>query len=233
MGTHDVLTSSENPNWRTPKWLAQALDEEFGFVLDAAADRFSRIVPDLHFLGPGSDLLDNALCGVGWWDAVASVYLGGVPMHRRAIFVNPPYSRKRYSETRDPAMLIESWVKQAAVEGQHGVVVALLPYSPQTEWWRTYVEGHAGSEDGQPYAHLKAVEVRKFPFRLAFEPPPDYAPKGHGKASGANINNAVVIWRPNSYVEPWTPVARYWLPKHHATRARSVRAASHDQDEHP
>lgn len=217
-----VLASSENPNWRTPTWLAEALDGEFGFLLDAAADPLSRIVPDIHFLGPGSEILDNALCGVGWWQAVESVYLGDIPAARRAIFCNPPYSRKRYKETRDPAMLIEPWVKQMATEGQQGTVVGLIPYSPQTEWWRTYVEGHAGEDDGQPYSHLKAVEVRTFPFRLAFDPPPDYT----GEASGANINNAVVIWRPNRYVEPWCPAHRYWLPAEASRRSR--RAAPRD-----
>lgn len=241
--THEIITSSDNPNWRTPRWLFQALDAEFSFILDAAADPLSRAIPDGHFLGPGSDLLDNALCGVSWWQVVESILFGDTPFltHRRAIFCNPPYSKKRYSETRDPAMLIEPWVKQCATEGQRGVVVGLIPFSPQTEWWRTYVEGHAGSEDGQPYNTLKAVEVRKFPFRIAFDPPPDYVPPRRtkkdgtevdGKASGANINNAVVIWRPNQYVEPWTPSERYWLPyehaQHYATRRGQREAVSGD-----
>lgn len=206
---HDVITSSENPNWRTPRWLVAALDREFGIVLDAAASMVDRVIPDGHFLGPGSELLDNALAGVPWWDIVKSVYLGCVPLPNRAIFCNPPYSRKQ-------KMPIEPWVKMMAETGRDGTVIGVLPYSPQTEWWRLYVEGHSDPDSGQPYSTLKATEIRKFPFRLKFEPPPDYK----GDASGANVNTAVVIWKPGiDYIEPWAPFQRYWIPaEYHAAK---------------
>lgn len=228
---HHAVTSSINPNWRTPRWLVSALDREFGIILDAAADRTSRIIPDGHFLGPGSDLLDDALCGVPWWDVVKSVWVGqphyGAALQSRAIFCNPPYSQK---ENRP----IEPWLKAMADAGQDGTVIGVVPYSQQTEWWRVYVEGHDG-DDGQPHSHLKATEVRKFPFRIKFDPPPDYvAPRKtkadgtdvDGKASGANVNTAIVIWRAdNGFVEPWTPYARYWVPPEFYDQSRRHRRA--------
>jgi hypothetical protein len=229
---HDIITSSENPNWRTERWLVQALDREFGIILDAAADLTNRVIADGRFLGAGSDLLENALCGVPWWDVVRSVYVGheggagpvtgGAPWWARAIFCNPPYSRKQN-------LPIEPWVKQMATEGLEGTVIGVLPYSPQTAWWRTYVQGQQGEEDGQPYSHLKATEVRKFPFRLKFDPPADYT----GKASGANVNTAIVIWRAqNGFVEPWIPYERYWVPAEfydHARRDRRPKALRADR----
>ena len=59
----------------------------------------------------------------------------------------------------------------------------LFPFSPQTRWWRKYVVGDM----------YRATEIRRFPFRLKFEPPPDY----EGDAPGANINTVVAIYKMN------------------------------------
>lgn len=196
--THEIITSSLNPNWRTPDWLYHALDGEFGFILDCAAQASDSKCPD--WLGPGG-VIDDALCGVPWWDLAAAVYQGSIPLQRRALFVNPPSSRKTYEQTRDRSMLIESWLPVIAEAGQRGTVAAILPYSPQTEWWRSYVESdHPGG---------RATEVRKFPFRVAFDPPAGY----EGDATGSNINQVVVIWKPTSaFAGPWAPLCRYWIP---------------------
>lgn len=174
-----------------------ALMSEFDLVLDAAADPASAVCP--MYLGPGG-VFEDAL-KISWWDIVLN------PSRGAAIFCNPPYSRKQN-------MPIEPWVHAMARAGRDGIVIGVIPYSPQTIWWRTYVEGQT-DDTGQPHAHLKATEVRKFPFRLAFDPPPDYV----GKASGANVNTAVVIWRPSSaFLEPWAPFARYWCPAEYHAR---------------
>lgn len=220
--SRQILASSENSNWRTPKWLGQALHREFGFVLDAAATADDRIC-DLPFLGPGSQWLEDGVCGVSWWDVAGAIHYQS-ELERRAIFVNPPYSLKRYSEsikagTPDRSMLIETWAEQAANDGMRGTVVGVLPYSPQTDWWRSYVES--------PNPKHRAVEIRRFPFRLQFEPPPDYTPKARedgtpGKASGANVNSAIVVWSPlaQEFGEPWQPPSRYWVPAEYHARNR-------------
>jgi hypothetical protein len=223
MGTHDVITSSENPNWRTPKWLARALNREFYLALDAAADATCSVVPGNGWLGPGSTWLEDGVCGVSWWDVVETSHGKHSDNERRAIFVNPPYSIKRYRASvkagqPDPAMLIETWVKQASLDGSRGTVVGVIPYSPQTEWWRGYVE----SQDPK----RRAVEIRRFPFRIAFDAPDDYAPQGtyedgtRGKASGANVNTVIAIWSPRGaeYVEPWQTPCRYWVPRQYYAR---------------
>ena len=191
--THAALTSSVNPNWRTPQWLFDALHREFKFVLDAAANPEDTKCE--HWLGPGSSLLDDALCGVSWWDAAIDAWKGWEsPLIKgSAIFLNPPYSR-------DEGMGITPWVEMAARMGEVGAVVGLVPFSPQTKWYRQYIMGDT----------YRATEVRRFPFRLKFDPPPDYT----GKASSANVNTVVVIWKPTEdYVGPWAPFERYWSPE--------------------
>lgn len=197
---HNAITSSINPLWRTPRWLVAALDREFRILLDCAASEEDRTTT--YFLGPGSSILDDALCGVSWWDAAASVYTD--PVERGALFVNPPYSQ-------DLHLPIAPWIRQAAIEGQCGTVIGIVPLSPQTEWWRTYVESTGA---------YRATEVRKFPFRLKFEPPADYV----GKAPGANVNTAVVIWKPTAEYQtgPWAPLCRYWVPDEYPGRRVAV-----------
>lgn len=61
--------------------------------------------------------------------------------------------------------------------------------------------------DPNKFPVTRATEVRLFPYRLKFE-----APEGHeGSTSGANVNTAIVIWKPTKgFVEPWSPAFRYW-----------------------
>jgi phage N-6-adenine-methyltransferase len=201
--THAVLTSSVNPNWRTPSWLYEALAREFRFVLDAAADPES--AKCAYWLGPGG-LLDNALCGVSWFEVARSVCFGG---NELAIFLNPPYSRKLN-------LPIAPWVEQCALEGEQGTVVAILPFSPQTKWWRKFVVGDMH----------RATEIRKFPFRLKFEPPPDYV----GDATGANVNSVVAIWKPTAEYQNgiWVPHERYWIPENYPGRRELYTAKDDD-----
>lgn len=185
--THKILTTSEEPNWRTPSWLQEALKREFDIRLDAAATASDTIAGD--WFGPGSGM-DDALAIEAWGAFVAP---------REAIFCNPPYSRKL-------KMPITPWIARMAEEGQHRTVIGLIPYAPQTRAWRRYVVG---------FEH-RATEIRKFPFRLKFEPPEGYVSKAKdGKTHGANVNTAVVIWKPTGEYPkalPWGPFERYWVP---------------------
>ena len=181
--THAALTSSKSSNWRTPQWLFDALDREFHLVLDAAADESNAKCP--LYLGPGG-VLEDALCGVPWFDIVEQVHGTHGP-----IFLNPPYTQQKP---------IGPWVEQAAVQSERGSIIAIFPFSPQTRWWRKYVVGDM----------YRATEIRRFPFRLKFEPPPDYV----GDAPGANVNSVVAIYHPTDAFTSglWVPHDRYWIP---------------------
>lgn len=204
---HPILTSSDEPNWRTPAWLREALDREFGIWLDAAADSGeSSVQPNGLYLGPGSpsgcvDGLDNSLTWADWARAMGPAYWGEhLPGPAPVLFCNPPYSRKL-------KMPIEPWIKRMAIEGRSSTVIGVLPFAPQTQHWRRYVVGH----------EFRATEIRLFPFRVKFDPPPGYATKAQdGKTHGANVNTAIVIWKPTDEYPralPWAPLQRYWVPR--------------------
>lgn len=181
--THEALTSSINPNWRTPQPLYDVLHREFQFGIDMSANALDHKAP--LWCGPGSPLgIEDALCGIPWHEIAASV-------GATALFDNPPFCAKAP---------IGPWVEQMALAGEHVTMVGVIPFSPQTRWWRTFIWGTL----------YRAHEIRRFPHRLKFDPPPDYV----GDAPGANVNTVIVIWRPVSslYLEPWVPIERYWDP---------------------
>lgn len=192
--THKVLTSSKEPNWRTPRKLVLSLDKEFDFHFDAAASKDDRVVP-IH-LGPGSEYGEDSL--VVDWQKFISGHRG------KAIFCNPPYSQGKP---------IDPWMEKMAWAGIQGPapVVGIIPYSPQTKWWRKFVMGMditlGNWTDIDKFPVTRATEVRLFPYRLKFDPP-----EGHtGSVSGANVNTAIVIWKSTKgFIEPWTPQVRYW-----------------------
>jgi hypothetical protein len=222
MARHKI-TQSENPRWRTPHWLREAVQREFPITLDAAADAAPGCALVPHYLGPGG-LLEDALCGVPWADIVADIRSTAaraasvtiVPGLQwiTAIWCNPPYSNgsKAKGLERFP---IEPWVEQGAITGRTVPMVMLLPHAHQTQWWRAFVES--------PDPTLRAAEIRPFPFRIAFDPPPDY----EGAPTGSNVNHALVIWHPKTrhFQEPWTPHRSFYdprgprVPRHRAARA--------------
>lgn len=192
--SHALLTSSENPNWRTPGWLFTALCQEFDFLIDCAADAGTYKVDP--WLGPGSVLLDDARL-VPWADIALTLVGGPGHLQRRALFVNPPYCRGN-SKAGIPGIPIEPWVKMAAEAGESITTVAILPYATQTEWWGQFVYGPL----------YRAKEIRRFPYRISFDPP-----IGSGKPKlNANVNTAVVVWSPTMRQarEPWVPHEWYW-----------------------
>lgn len=203
--THRILTSSVEPNWRTSGWLKQALNREFKLGLDIAADSdTSTIVPD-RWLGPNSPYgVEDALVFNSWEEFLQDDEAG---------VGNPPY-RRGNQKKGITAIPIEPWIATMARTGQHRTMIGILPYAPQTKHWRQYIVGH----------EFRATEIRKFPFRVRFDPPPDYVSKAEdGKTHGANVNTVVVIWRPtNEYPKalPWAPFERYWVPVEHPQASR-------------
>ncbi len=180
--SHRILTSSQNQNWRTPRWLFDALDKEFNFVLDAAAEARNTLCP--LWLGPGSPLCDDALT-CPWPDWMVSDL---VP--RGAIFVNMPYGRR-----------IGEWVERCAEAGTVVPVVGILPHSPQTKWWHKHV---ARGDD-------RATEIRLFPRRISFDLPLDAPPDLEANNANVNTAVAIWK-PSDGFLDPWAPQTRYWYP---------------------
>ena len=200
---HDIAIqhSSKRSSWRTPPELYAALDREFHFQLDVAADDDSALCEE--YLTAQEDGLTS-----DW-----SLHVVG------ACFMNPPYSRgDSKADPPIPAESIEPWIAKAWKESQKGAtVVGVLPFSPQTEWYRRYVYGHCASpsEDlvdddrGRLWMGHAAMEVRQLPYRVTFVDPDTKKP-----ALNAPGNTCIVIWHPNpGYVGPWQPTLRYWSYK--------------------
>jgi len=95
----------------TPRWLFEALDREFHFVLDAAAS------DDNHLCTTYFTERDNAL-QQDWWPY-------------RRVWCNPPY------DTIGKRNLIR-WVAKGDVEGKRCLVAMLLPSKTDTIWWHKY-----------------------------------------------------------------------------------------------
>lgn len=229
MRDHDrrVIHSSEESNWRTPQDCYNKLDDEARFVVDLAADLDNALVSrdgeSYTFLGPGSVISEDAFA-VKW-----SSKFGRGPG-----FLNPPFSKKlanayrtgrieidgtwvehEKNETKARWYEVESWAEKCWQESRQGFTTyAILPYAPQTEWFRAYVQGHeirGQQANGKlvvndlGWAGHAAMEERRLPHRISFLRPDGSA------AANAGVNSCVIVWKPNpGYVGPWQPAVRYW-----------------------
>lgn len=109
----DVMFSSKSPEWATPQWLFDKLNQTYNFNLDPASTDENKKCEN-HFT-----LKDNGLLK-DW---------GG-----HSVFVNPPYGReigewvkKSFEESKKP----------------NTKVVMLLPARTDTQWFHDYcVMGH-------------------------------------------------------------------------------------------
>jgi phage N-6-adenine-methyltransferase len=85
-------------------------------------------------------------------------------------WMNPPYS--------DP----KPWVRKAVEESVHGVTTgALLPCDHSVRWYRDFIAHN-------PFASI----VERFPFRIKFQPPPDWK----GAVCGPRGAHMFVIFHP-------------------------------------
>lgn len=176
--TQRVMHSSSRSDWRTPRALYNALDDEFDFTVDVAADDASSCC--LRWFGPGGESPDGL--AASWAD--------------ERCFMNPPYAREQ-------GQAIDPWVERAfrASLTERALVVGILPFSPQTRWYRWSVWGLSDAGEWRGHA---AVEERRLPRRVTFLGPT-------GRSWNAPGNTAIVIWRPRPrYVGPWAPTVRYW-----------------------
>lgn len=107
------LFSSARDDWETPPELFAALDREFHFTLDAAANAANAKCQ--IWFGPGSP--------IGVEDALTARWFG-------TVWLNPPYGRE-----------IPRFVAKAHAETRagHCTAVALIPARTDTEWWHAHV----------------------------------------------------------------------------------------------
>jgi len=107
-----VIHSSNDMAWRTPKALFEHLHNEFGFTLDAAANKENALVPNYLGKDHKDPKLHNSL--TCHWKGV--------------VFCNPPYGRQ-----------VGQWIKQAYEQSQQGAtVVVLVMACTDTAWWHDY-----------------------------------------------------------------------------------------------
>jgi site-specific DNA-methyltransferase (adenine-specific) len=96
-------------DWETPIDLFRTLDDEFGFVCDAAAS------------------IDNALCHY-FYSADMDALRFEWRHYDGAVWCNPPYGTQ-----------IGKWVAKAAEEGQYVPVVMLIASRTETAYWHQNV----------------------------------------------------------------------------------------------
>lgn len=113
-----ALFSSKKMDWCTPQDFFDALDAEFGFVLDAAAtDKTAKCTA---YYSPENSGL---------------IYAWGRGGKGKAVFCNPPYGRE-----------IGKWVKKAHDEAQKypgTIIVLLIPARTDTSYFHDYIYGKA------------------------------------------------------------------------------------------
>jgi hypothetical protein len=206
---HQIIHSSEESDWRTPDALVSALlDEEYGGIeIDLAADSRSRKLP--IWLGPGSPHGEDALA-VDWGELLRRLHLA------RVGFLNPPFSRTKARELKaagDPrwrAYTVEAWAEKCWRESRDGFTIyAVLPFAPQTEWYRKYVCGHDGAKPLDQvvvgWNGHAAEQERRLPHRISFLRPDGSA------AENAGVNSVIIKWGPaTGIVGPWQPHSFYW-----------------------
>ena len=218
--SHDqrILHSSEESDWRTPPDCYRALDAEAFFEIDLAADRENTCHP-IYFLGPGSQVAEDALA-VDWMETAARVGISPVG------FLNMPFSRRLARAYRTGRIQVEgvwqphpidlqkskvyeveTWAEKCWRESQAGFTIyAVMPFAPQTDWYRRFVMGHNDqSEKKYVWSGHAAQQERRLPHRISFLRPDGSA------ADNAGVNSVIVVWTPmRGTVGPWQPHSYYW-----------------------
>ena len=104
-----------NQEWSTPQWLFDQLDNEFRFVLDAAASP------------------ENAKCAIYFTREDNALTKDWHPYRR--VWLNPPYDTNRQR-----GILLQFVGKAYHEAYKFCLVVCLLPAKTDTEWWHRYAE---------------------------------------------------------------------------------------------
>jgi site-specific DNA-methyltransferase (adenine-specific) len=104
-----IVFSSNKNDWETPDHLFQELNIEFGFTLDAAANRYNHKCDD--YFTPDNDALSKDWNGRVW--------------------LNPPYGRYNTG-----IWMKKAW-EEAQTNAE--IVVCLVPSRTDTKWFHDYV----------------------------------------------------------------------------------------------
>jgi site-specific DNA-methyltransferase (adenine-specific) len=152
-----IPMSSKDQTWSTPQDLFDALNEEFNFVLDAAA--FGQSAKCSNYYGPDhEDLSMRDAFSRSWADDVKNFGGGN-------IWLNPPYGPE-----------LRKWMAKANEESKKGLtVVALVPSRTDTKWFHESCIHHElrfckarlkfGSNGGQaPFPSIVVVMRAAQPF---------------------------------------------------------------------
>lgn len=113
------MPQAKTDDWATPQALYDDLDDEFQFVVDAAASSKNYKAPNWFGLDHPLATHQDGL-SADW-----SKYGG-------AVYVNPPYGRG-----------LTWWVNKAFVESQKQIVVMLLPVRTDTHWFHEWIYPNA------------------------------------------------------------------------------------------
>ena len=187
-----AMTSTGKDDWKTPPAVLDALNAEFGFILDAASSGPSFPMPQwcqpVPWLGPGGVRPD----GLDPWpspdDCIGCLspgWAGSVP----AAWLNSPYSR-----AAGRGQGIKAWHERAWLESRNGwTVVVLCPPHPGRRWMQEFGR--------------KADEVRVYKRRLAFIDP------ATGEAVRGNTQDScLVVYRPHVPAAGWPGGPRWsWV----------------------
>lgn len=183
-----VVWSSVYSEYQTPRPLFDALEWEFHFDLDLAANADNHLTP--KWLGPGSSLATDALADA--WSHYGEVG-----------FFNPPYSRR-------DGISILPWVRQAAAEAAAGFTsVGLLPARTDTVWWHQYV---MLADEIRLIPRRIAFDVPPAAFAEHNRQRVAQGKRPLEKLGGAGFPSAVVVWRPlaRGLLLRGTPILRTW-----------------------
>ena len=120
--SRDVIKTSLDDTWSTPKNFFDEIAMEFYFLLDAAALQSSTLVPS-NWYGPDHPEENRRDAFKRNWSEDS---------HGGDIWLNPPYGRT-----------INQWMAKANQEIQGGVnIVCLVPSRTDTAWWHNHVIQH-------------------------------------------------------------------------------------------
>lgn len=173
-------------DWETPKEIFDALDLEFCFDLDAAADHYNAKC-DFYFTENGSYMKSSdGPCRISRDNGL------GRDWHpHKTVWVNPPYSEW------------QKWVAKASVEAEHGVVVVmLLPARTDTKAFHEYIYNKDNVEVRFVKGRIKFVGAEHgapFPSMIVvFRPPQSKALAYPAKADGVGLS-----MKPNFSLQDW------------------------------
>lgn len=140
-----VLFSSARDDWQTPPELFAALDAEFGFDVDVAANAENTLKDE--YLGPDRGRPDRVDALSVSWSRLTS------RATRAVCWCNPPYSRG----------LQGKFIAKAAEEAKRGAtVVMLIPARTDTKAFHRFIW------DAEKHQPREGVEVRFLPGRIKF-----------------------------------------------------------------